>query len=203
MVRLGAAALGFSVLVASKYDFASGLQPLMDRLALRVDETVHAAVLDGRDIIHIARAEPETGPHMAVALGARSPAHATGLGKAILAALPTDDVLRLYPEEELRTLTGNGVRTRSELLRELETTRRRGYAIDNEEARSGVRCVAAPVFESTGTTHLAVSVTSPRENLECDRLRAVAEEVCAVAAELTSALQGEQPEGWPAPWSES
>lgn len=184
--RLGPAAFGFSVLLASKYDLASRLQPLMEGLAREVDETVHAGVLDGTEVVHIARAEPELGPHMAVALGARSHAHVTGLGKAILSTLPRDEVLRRYPKEKLPTATPNSISTRTELLADLDQIAQRGYATDNEEARMGVRCVAAPVLSSDGAALLALSVTSPLDNLQGDRLDDVAAAVRGAAQRMTS-----------------
>ena len=184
--RLGPAAFGFSVLLANKYDLASRLQPLMEKLARDVDETVHAGVLDGTEVVHIARAEPELGPHMAVALGARSHAHLTGLGKAILSTLPRDEVLRRYPREKLATVTRNSIATRSALLDNLEEIANRGYAIDDEEARLGVRCVAAPVFGSDGAALLAISVTSPLDNLQEARLQEVAASVLATSERMSS-----------------
>ena len=195
-VRLGSAAFGFSVLVANKYDITTRLQPVMDNLARAVDETIHAGVLDGAAVVHIARAEPDLGPHMAVALGARTHAHITALGKAILATLPRDEVRRRYPNERLPTVTSKGIASRSALLAQLDEIMSRGYAIDDEEARSGVRCIAAPVFDATGSALLAISVTSPLDNLQGKRLHDVADAVVAAAASVTYAMGGSNPDTW-------
>ena len=80
-------ALGLAVLVNNKYDPETRLEPLMEKLARTVGETVHAGMLDETWIIHVARSVPEAGLHMAAPLGSRELAHVTALGKAMLATL--------------------------------------------------------------------------------------------------------------------
>src|SRR5439155_15585248 len=119
-IDLGPRALGLAALATSKYDAVRRLQPLIDNLSKSVGETVHAAVLDGDSVIHVARAVPEAGPHMAVSLGAREFAHVTALGKALLAALPREDVLQRYRQEALPVRSQHSLASRSALLAELE-----------------------------------------------------------------------------------
>ena len=146
-IELGAQALGFSILVMNKYDQQARLTPTMRELSKTVGETVHAGMLDGEDVVHISRASPDLGPHMALPLGARVPAHVTALGKAILATLPREAILHRYPYEQLVVMTDQSVGTRAALLEELARVASRGYAIDEGESRAGVRCVGAPVLE--------------------------------------------------------
>ncbi len=193
---LGPQMLGLAVLATSKYGPEARLQPLIEALAQRIGETVHAAVLDGTSIIHVAFAVPGPGPHLAVRPGARELAHVTGLGKAMLATLPRDEILHRYPEEELPTHTPKGVSSRSALLDELGAIAARGYAIDDEESRAGVRCVGAPIFGPNGTATFAVSVTTMPVRLAGERLDAVAREVCSTAALASAAFGGAIPRGW-------
>jgi IclR family acetate operon transcriptional repressor len=197
-VDLGPRALGFGILAASKYDPEERLQRVVDELAHEVGETVHAAALDGLDVIHIGWAVPDDGPRMALRLGARELAHVTGLGKAMLATLPRDEVLRRYRQEQLVTRTPNSLSTRTELLAELERVQELGYAVDNQEAQPGVFCVAAPVFARPDATLYSISVTSFPIELEGDRLPEIVHAVKQAAERASHALGGTVPPRWAA-----
>jgi IclR family acetate operon transcriptional repressor len=184
------------VLAANKYSPEERLQPVMDALAGTVGETVHAAVREGRSIIHIGFAVPGPGPHFAVRPGERQLAHVTGLGKAMLATLTRDELLHLYAEEELTRSTGRGLASRSELLVELDEITRVGYSVEDEESRAGVRCIGAPIFGPNGKAEFAISVTSMPVRLSGERLSAVAREVARSGALATAAFGGTIPDGW-------
>jgi IclR family acetate operon transcriptional repressor len=195
-VALGPNGLGFAVMATSRYGTEDRLQPLMQALAERLGETVQAGYVDGASVVHVARALPPSGPHMAVRLGLREDAHITALGKAILATKPTDELLALYPVEELATPTPRSLASRSELIDELQATAERGYALDDEESSTGVRCIAAPIFDHTGKGVMALSVTSMPVRLEGDRVEAVAREIQATAQKASLAFGGETPGEW-------
>jgi len=195
-VNLGPQAFGLAVLIASKYDPESRLQPIMDELARKVSETVHAGILDDTTIIHVARAVPESGLHMAMEVGAREVAHITSLGKALLATLDRDEVLRRYPSERLAVPTPRSIATRTELLAELDRVVERGYAHDDEESSSGVKCLGAPIFDTGGKALFAISVTAIPQHLEGERLGAVANALREAAASATAAFAGEAPAGF-------
>jgi IclR family KDG regulon transcriptional repressor len=97
-------------------------------------------------------------------IGRELPAHSTALGKALLAHLPTEQVLELIGERGLARSTPKTIVSKAKLLQELETVRRQGYAIADEEADRGLRALAAPIFDADGTARAAVSVNgSPSE----------------------------------------
>lgn len=195
-VDLGPQALGMAVLITSKYDDEARLQPIMDALARTVDETVHCGVLDDTILIHVGRSVPGAGLHMAMPLGARDEAHMTSLGKAILATLTRNEVLSRYRSEKLPVRTPHTLSTRTALLGDLDQVRKRGYAIDNEESTPGIKCVGAPVFDSTGLATFALSVTATPVHLEGERLDAVAAALRHAASEATAALGGFIPPDW-------
>jgi DNA-binding IclR family transcriptional regulator len=195
-VDLGPRALGLAVLVNNKYDPETRLQPLMENLSKAVGETVHAAILDDIWVIHVARSVPESGLHMAAPLGAREFAHVTALGKAMLATLSREEILHRYRHEELPVRSRKAIATRTALLEELEKVAARGYAIDDEESRAGVRCVGAPIFGPAGNAIFALSVTTMPVHLEGERLRAVAQAVREATALATAAFGGTTPPDW-------
>jgi IclR family acetate operon transcriptional repressor len=193
---LGPATLGIAALVTAKWDTGAKLRPIIDALARSVGETVHVGVLEHNLLVHIDRAMPDTGMTVAASVGSREFAHATGLGKALLAALPDDELPRRFPDERLPQRSPTTIATRSRLADQIHEIRARGYAIDDEESSRGVRCVAAPVFGPGSQPLLAISVTTMPQRLEGDRLVQVAEAVRAAAALATASFGGSTPESW-------
>lgn len=110
------------------------LQPHLDALNEKLDETIHLGRIDGNDIVYLATRESSQYLRLHSRVGRRLPAHATSLGKSLLAARP------LNLPESLSALTANTLTTHSALLADLEATRQRGYAIDAEENSLGIRC---------------------------------------------------------------
>ncbi|ADB52377.1 IclR family transcriptional regulator [Conexibacter woesei] len=151
--------------VAQSYDGIERLRrllkPVMAQLVERTGETVQLAQLDGTDVLYL---EIALSPHpmkLASAVGERLPAHAAGLGKALLAALDPDDARARLSDVELVALTPHTITDVNLLMRELETIRRRGCSFDNEEALLGLRCVAMGVRDTTGGVPAALSVSIP------------------------------------------
>lgn len=107
----------------------------------------------------------ETGPNKTLmsmqSVGNSSPMHSTGNGKLAMLEY-SDDMIRRYVEKSgLHKFTPNTVGTEEELRRELDTIRARGYAIDNEESETGVRCLACPVRNYTGKIVAGMNITGP------------------------------------------
>lgn len=94
-------------------------------------------------------------------VGTRDPLHCTALGKAFLASLPDDHRGRLVAGLKLDRRTPNTITDRKTLLAELEAARSRGYAIDREEGRVGVRCIGLPLVDTQGRSVGALSITGP------------------------------------------
>lgn len=94
-------------------------------------------------------------------VGDRRPLHCSALGKMILAHTPRERVSEIIDRYGLPERTPNTITDEATLLDELETTRERGFAVDNEESISGLRCIAAPVIDYEGVLHGAISVSGP------------------------------------------
>jgi DNA-binding IclR family transcriptional regulator len=140
------------------------IRPVLETLAARFGETAHYAVLDGREVVYRAKVNPPTGAvRLTSTIGGRNPAHATAVGKLLLAyELDTlDAVERWIGDAPLVRRTQNTLCTAEDLHRELEQTRHQGYAIDDQENEVGVNCIALPVYTtSPATPSGAVSVSA-------------------------------------------
>lgn len=193
---LGPTMHGLTVLVESKYDLEAKLRPIIDGLSRSLDETVHVGVLDRAQLVHIAAALPESGLNMAARIGSRESAHVAALGKALMATMPDEEVRTLFLDEMLATRTIKTLATRTALLEDLAATRARGYAIDDEESRMGVFCIAAPAFGPEGDAILAISVTTVPARIAGDRLQQVVGGVRGAASLVTAAWGGHVPRTW-------
>jgi IclR family acetate operon transcriptional repressor len=164
------------------------VRPVLDALAERLNETAHYAVLDGREVVYRGKVDPPSGAvRLTSTIGGRNPAHATGVGKLLLSyRLRTfDDVVAWAEEGALERRTPHTRCTAADLHRDLEETRARGYALDDQENEVGVNCIAFPVFSASRSLPAgAISVSAMRFRTPLADLIAAAEDVRAIVAPL-------------------
>lgn len=148
------------------------VRPVLESLALRFGETTHYAVLDGREVVYREKVDPPAGAvRLTSTIGGRNPAHATGVGKLLLAHhLPTrDDVAEWIGAEVLERRTPRTRCTVDALHQDLVEARERGYATDDQENETGINCIALPVYATSPTTPsgaLSVSALTYRTPLQ-------------------------------------
>ncbi|WP_433047654.1 IclR family transcriptional regulator [Dactylosporangium sp. CS-033363] len=158
--RLGLKALRVGAAYLDTDDSVGLLAGILDDLAARFGETTHLGRLDGADITYVAKRESVHPLRLYSAIGRRLPAHATALGKALLAARPADELDALLPDP-LPALTPHTITDRIALHAELAAIRSRGYAVDREENTEGIVCVARVVPLRDPATD-AISLSIPR-----------------------------------------
>jgi DNA-binding IclR family transcriptional regulator len=143
---------------------AQAARPLMLDLHHATDRQVHLAVLDGVEVVYVEIVHG--GLPLASSVGGRLPAHATGVGKALLAYSP-QAVVADRVEAGLDPMTPRTISTPAGLTRALQDIRTVGTSYDHEESHLGVSCVAAPVFGADKKIRAALSVTghTPRMDL--------------------------------------
>ena len=126
------------------------------------NETVHLAVLDGNEVLYVAKEEGTNTIRMVSAVGKRFPAYATGVGKVLLANLSDAELIQRIPDDSiLPIITPNTVTNPSELRTLIAATRNNGYALDYEESTPGLCCVAAPVYDAQGQIVAGMSISVP------------------------------------------
>lgn len=136
------------------------LMPILQRLHADVDETVDLAVLDGTVVRFV---EQLPAPHRlraVSAVGSAFPLHCTANGKALLAALPEEQVLALLPAR-LERFTPSTIVSRDALRSELAQIRSGGVALDREEHTEGICAVGAALLDETGNPITAISIPVP------------------------------------------
>lgn len=163
-------------------------QPLLQRLTDQTGETAQLARLDGLGVVYLALCESPQPMKLVSAVGKRLYAHATGLGKTLLASLPEDELLRRLDGVTLPRFTRHTLVHRDELLAELERTRARGYGIDDEEYVVGCRCLAMLVRDVDSAPVAALSVSIPTARYDAPVERLALESLAACSRELSAKL---------------
>src|SRR5256714_7499964 len=188
---------GQSFVVGSPFfrrrNFATQAMPYLRKLRDQPRETANLAVVDDESIIVLTRMESREIMRSLTKVGGRVAMVASGVGKAVLATYSDDDVNAIIRRQGMPRLTEKSIVRPGELFRELEAIRRQGYAVDDEEARIRLRCVAAVVYNDCSEPLAAISVSGMTRRLTDDRLPAIGRTVQQVAGELTLALGGVMP----------
>ena len=170
-------------------DLRALIHPLLARLSGELRETTHMAVLDGAEGVYHDKIAASHTITMTSVIGGRNPAHATGVGKALLAwTYPTDDAVRAWAAlwAPLKAVTPSTITSVPRLAEELALVRERGYAVDVEENEIGVRCAAVPIFLGRSVPATAVSVTMLGARAEAGRLAEVGDFLRRTVAEWSA-----------------
>jgi DNA-binding IclR family transcriptional regulator len=163
--RLGprAAALG---LASVKYEQLRWRAiPPLQALAEQTGETAHVGILFGSDVVTVQLVEGTHDVRVHAAVGKRSPAHSSSLGKVLLAFYPEPEIDAYLRSAELKAMTPHTIVDPARLKQHLLEVREAGYALDNEERELGLRCIAAPITDHLGLVTASVSISAPTTRL--------------------------------------
>jgi IclR family pca regulon transcriptional regulator len=157
--------LGFSYL--SSQPFAKVGQPLLTALADRLQATCCITVLDGREVVYVARGTHKHIEPFFIHVGARLPAYATAPGKVLLASLDESELERRLEGWQLGAFTPNTITDAEALRRQIGDARRAGYAINDQEIFVGQRSIAVPLFAGgKGAAALVVAVSVSAKSVD-------------------------------------
>ena len=175
--RLGVKVLALSESVLSGLDIRQVALPILRHLVEHVHLTAHLAILDRGEAVYIEKVEAPGFIKMDTWVGRRMDVHATSVGKALIAYLPEEEVAALARPRGRRKRTPKTLTVLTKLQKELEKVRGQGYAVDEEENNLGVRCVAAPIFNSEGGVEASLGVSGATNQLDPESVPKVAEMV--------------------------
>jgi IclR family pca regulon transcriptional regulator len=178
--------LGYAYL--SSLDFPELATPFMEELVRAANESCSASVLDGQDIVYVARIPTRRIMSVSLGIGTRLPAFATSMGRVLLAALDDADLDGWLVQARLTPLTEHTVTDKAELRARILEARTRGWALVDQELETGLRSIAVPVTNRRGETVAAINVSahasrSTRRDMErtfLPLLRATAERIRGV-----------------------
>jgi IclR family KDG regulon transcriptional repressor len=190
--RLGLHVFELGALVMQQMNLWDEALPFLEGLVHDTGETGHLAVLDGGEAIYIERVEARRALRVPSAIGRGYPAHATNLGKVLLADLSRERVEAIIAERGLAAFTPHTITDPAELEVDLELIRRRGYAVDNEEYDEGLRCIGAPVRDHSGHVVAALGIGGPVTRITPERVEELGGLVMTAARGLSRRLGAHQ-----------
>jgi len=160
--------LAFSFL--SSFRVVDLAQPAMERLVEQIQESSSMSVLDGPNVVYVARVPTKRIMTISLALGSRLPAYPTSMGRVLLSALSDTELDRYIDETKLEPLTRHTITDIDTWREELEKVREQGYALVDQELEEGVRSIAAPITARTGVI-AAVNVSCHASRVTVSRMR--------------------------------
>jgi IclR family acetate operon transcriptional repressor len=179
--RLGAAFLRRSNVIELS-------RPIMRELMLETGETSNLGIDKDGNVLFVSQVETHESIRAFFPPGTLSPLHASGIGKALLSTYDENRLARLFEGNELERFTENTVRSFDQLRDELNRTRDRGYAFDDEERTKGMRCVAAPILNVHGEAVAGISVSGPKHRVEDSDVHRIGEQVRRAATMVSRRL---------------
>jgi IclR family acetate operon transcriptional repressor len=191
--RIGVRAFEIGNIYIQTTTLESEAQPILRHLATTCQQTANLGILRQGEVVHIAVVAPDRPIRFSTPVGLRDSAHLTGLGKALLAALPGDELAAVIARHGLPGRTARTITTPEALRANLAEIRSRGYALDDEEAFDGLRCIAAPIRDARGETIAAVSISGLASEFNESALpryiAAVQDAARAISARLGNGVQ--------------
>lgn len=163
--------------------------PVLRELVQSSHETASLAVLEGTDVVYIARFESTQRLRMSEAVGSRCPAYCTALGKSLLAALSEDEFRAVFDgADSLKPMTPNSITSKERLWAHLQKVRQDGVAYDFEENVIGGVCLGTVVRNHTGRAIAGLSMSLPTQRLRGDILITLKDSLLKAAVKLSSEL---------------
>ncbi len=166
---------------------------VMRDLMEKTGETANLAIADVGDVVFISQVESHNPIRAFFRAGTRSAIHASGIGKVLMANMEQTEIKKILQKTGLTEFTSKTLSSSHSLFNDLELTRKRGWAFDNEERYSGMRCVAAPIYNSFGEAIAGISVSGPAVRFEDNRVVELGSIVMNAAKDVTKMIGGKMP----------
>lgn len=192
--HVGREAFAVGAAYGRRRNFVAAALPFLRRLRDATRETANLGILDHDQLVTVSQVESREIMRAISPPGGRVPVFCSGMGKAILATWPDADIEALAQRVGLRPMTRHSLRDIGAALDDIRAIRARGYAIDDEEHVTGLRCLAAVVWSPQAEAACAISVSGLAARLTDARIAAQAAHVTTIAGELTAALGGRRPD---------
>ncbi len=179
--------LGYSYLSSLSLPELAG--PHLEALAEKVRESSSVSILDGGDVVYVARVPVRRIMTVSINIGTRFPAYATSMGRVLLAGLPKHELEAYLEHVHLSALTERTLLTPLQLRAELDRVREAGYSIVDQELEAGLRSLAAPIRDETGAVIAAVNISTQSARYTAAQVEAdLVPAVCATAEAISADL---------------
>jgi len=165
-------------------------EPHLERLVAQVHESSSVSVLDADSVVYVARVATSRIMTVSINVGTRFPAHATSMGRVLLAGLAPDDLDAYLARAELRPTTRRTVTNVDKLRAAVDRARSQGWAMVDQELEEGLRAVAAPLRDRTGKVIAAINISTHSTRMSLSRMRSdLLPPLLATAARIEADLE--------------
>jgi len=188
MIGIEAFRIGSAYLVRT--NLAEASRQTIRNLMEATGETANIAIADDGDVVFVSQVETHNPIRAFFRVGTRSHMHTSGIGKALMADMDRGDVERILQQKGLPQFTPKTLTSPQSLFDDLEVIRKRGWSLDDEERHSGMRCVAASIYNAVGEPVAGVSVSGPTVRLSDQMVSELGPLVKRAADEITVLIGG-------------
>jgi DNA-binding IclR family transcriptional regulator len=190
--RLGVAVLRLGFAYLNSMELTEQGRPVIESLSDACGHSAHVVVRDGREVVVVAKALGRLATFHAIAVGARLPAHATVLGRVLMADLSLLDIEQLYANHPMKVFTSFTPDSPLALKSAIDEAVQAGFAVSQGGFEAGISTVAAPVFNEEKRVCAAISATVLSSRIAPEKLPELIEQVREAARTLTWRLQHAQ-----------
>lgn len=175
-------------------DLVEKALPVMGQVVEAINETVQLAVLDGIENVYLAKVDCSHPVRLQSEVGRRLFAHATGLGKVLLAELPEEVMRERLGQVELARLSPRTIQQTDHLFEALAHIRKWGFAVDDQEYTAGLRCVAVPIVGADGHVIAALSASIPITRAGPDEMSVALRHIASASIDISRKLGVSSPD---------
>jgi IclR family KDG regulon transcriptional repressor len=186
--RLGIRLFELGSVIADTFDLRGVALAFLHKVAKQSGETVHLGVLNDHEVMSIEAVNGQNTLKSIILIGEKTPLYCTSVGKAILAFLAPPVQKEIIAKIDFIKFTEKTIVDPAALAAELELTRQRGYAFDDMEHEVGVRCIAAPIWDSVGEVVASLSISGPSIRITKRKIPGFAQLVMTTAREISREL---------------
>ncbi len=189
--RLSFRIVDLSNQVMSRVDIIGLVHPYLHRLMEITGETVHFVRREGTDAVYIDKVASDRNSIQLVSrIGSHIPLYCSGVGKAMMATMPTERVEQIWKESAVRAVTPHTITDYQQLQRTLSQIREQGYAMDDEENEEGVRCVATALITNGGSARYAFSISAPVSRMDDQHVKELIAAMLDVKQQIDAEFRG-------------
>lgn len=161
------------------------VQPYIDPIVKKYDETVHVAILTSDLVSYIGKGESTRSLKIGTHIGKQLSAYCSGVGKVLLSGLSDEAIQAYISRTNFKQLTHRTITNTNALCLEIQKVRQQGYAVDDEEAEEGLRCVAVPIYDFNNRIMASMSISGPTARLHWQNIDGYIEELKHSAQQLS------------------
>jgi DNA-binding IclR family transcriptional regulator len=186
--HLGSRLMELGLSAVSRLDVYEVAGPHLRELVKETGETAHLAVLREGQVVSLINVESSQTLRTPTTVGTRNPAHCTSTGKAMLAFTVQEQLDDFLQQETFPSYTRKTITSHARFKTELAEIRAKGYSMDDEEREPGLRCIGAPVWDSSGEVVAAISIAGPVFRITRGRVPSLSRTIMKTAASISTSL---------------